>query len=239
MRLGATVLALLLLLACAGGDSFVSRDVVDQIPWPETETATYRVLDDDNKEVGTMVLSVKSGGDGESVLSQHFDFPETRFTNDAEVVVDSAELQPRSSHFQIDGPDGVLDCEATYEDSDVEIHRVGEDGERDDTLDVPSVAYDSWSDLFVWRTITFSQGFDTSYADMLSCVLAKPQRLEIKLDVKGSEEVEVPAGTFEAWRVEIEAGRDQEAWFTTDDSHVLVRYDNGEQLFELIDYEPE
>ncbi|MEX0681949.1 MAG: DUF3108 domain-containing protein [Dehalococcoidia bacterium] len=230
---------MLLVAACSGGDSVVSRDVVDQIPWPETETATYRVLNDDAKEVGTMVLTVEPGEEGETVLRQHFDFPETGFTNDAEVVVDSAELQPRSSRFQIDGPEGVLDCEATYEGSEVKVHRVGEDGARDDTLDVPSVAHDSWSDLFVWRTITFSQGFDTAYTDMLSCVLAKPQRLEIKLDVTGSEEVEVPFGTFEAWRVEIEAGRDQKAWFTTDDAHILVRYDNGEQVFELTDYEAE
>ena len=112
-----------------------------------------------------------------------------------------------------------------------------EDGERTDTLDVPNVAYDSWTDLFIWRTINFSQGFDIEYADIVACQApAPPKRLAVKLEVTGGETIEVPAGSFDTWLVEIDAGRDQKAWFTTDDAHILVRYDNGDQIFELIEY---
>jgi hypothetical protein len=234
MRLTAVVLALLLpLAACAGEENIKATDIVTEVPWPEEETATYRILDDDDEEVGTAELSVRPGDDGQVVLRQYYEFPETAFVNQAEVYVDLAELQPLRTSFRIEGPDGTRECTAEYGDGRVDIHTVGEDGEHDDSLDVPIVAYDSWSDLFLWRTIEFSQGYETEYADILSCVLARAQRIGAELRVAGSETIKVPAGTFETWHVEIDAGREQDAWFTTDESHVLVRYDNGEQVFEL------
>jgi len=234
MRYAVLAIGLVLLASCTGEGAITANDVVGSIPWADQENATYRVLDDDDQEVGTLELSIERDGD-EYTLRQFFDFPDTEFTNEAEVVVDAAELQPLGTHFRIDGPEGVVDCTAEYEGSDVDIHRVGEDGERDDTLDVPSVAYDSWSDLFVWRTITFSAGYKTEYADILSCVLARPQRLEVTIEVINKDTIAVPAGTFETWRVEIDAGREQTAWFSDDEAHTLVKYDNGEQVFELVE----
>jgi hypothetical protein len=195
------------------------------------------VLDDDGEEVGGLVMEVSPSGDDAYRLFQDFIFSEAGFTNEAVVVVGRADLQPRFSGYAIHGPDGSASCSAEYEGSAVTVLNVREDGERTDTLDVPHVAYDSWSDLFVWRTIDFSQGFEIEYADIVACQApAPPQRLAVKLEVTGGETIDVPAGSFDTWRLEIDAGRDQKAWFTTDDAHILVRYDNGDQIFELIEY---
>ena len=230
-------LAALLLLAACTEDNIKATDIVTQIPWPDEERATYRVLDDDGEEVGTLEMTVDPKGDDAYLLRQHFTFPEADFTNEADVVVGRGDLQPRHTTYVIEGPDGAASCIAEYAGSDVTVINVREDGERTDTLDVPNVAYDSWSDLFIWRTIDFSQGFDIEYADIVACQApAPPQRLAVKLEVTGGETIEVPAGSFETWRLEIDAGRDQKAWFTTDDAHILVRYDNGDQIFELIEY---
>ena len=52
--------------------------------------------------------------------------------------------------------------------------------------------------------------------------------------MKEKEEVEVPAGTFQAWRLEIRSGgRTQKAWYADDGPRTLVRYDNGDLVFEL------
>ncbi|HEY5625244.1 MAG TPA: DUF3108 domain-containing protein, partial [Dehalococcoidia bacterium] len=237
MRGVVVVLAAALLLAACAEDNIKSADIVTRVPWPDEEHASYRVLDDDDNEVGTLEMSVAPEGDDAYLLGQYFDFPGEEFTNDAAVVVDRAGLLPLSTTYVIDGPEGVASCSAEYEGSDVNVRNVREDGERTDTLDVPNIAYDSWSDLFLWRTIDFSQGFEVEYADIVACQApAPPQRLAVKLKVDGGETIDVPAGTFETWRVEIDAGRDQEAWFTTDDAHILVRYDNGDQIFELIEY---
>lgn len=237
MRPIIVALAAVLLLAACAEDNIKATDIVTRIPWPDTERATYRVLDDDGEEVGTLEMSVDPEGDDAYLLGQHFSFPGREFTNDAAAVVGRAELQPRRTTYVIDGPDGVASCSAEYEGSDVTVLNIREDGERTDTLDVPNIAYDSWSDLFIWRTIDFAQGFEIEYADIVACQApAPPQRLSVKLEVTGGEMIDVPAGTFDTWRVEIDAGRDQKAWFTTDDAHILVRYDNGDQIFELIEY---
>ena len=237
MRLIIIALAAVLLLAACTEDNIKATDIVSEIPWPDEERATYRVLDDDGEEVGTLQMSVAPEGDDAYLLRQDYVFPGTEFTNSAAVVVGRADLQPRQTTYVIDGPDGSASCSADYVGSDVTVVNVREDGERTDTLDVPHVAYDSWSDLFVWRTIDFSQGFEIEYADIVACQApAPPQRLAVKLEVTGGETIDVPAGSFDTWRVEIDAGRDQKAWFTTDDAHILVRYDNGDQIFELIEY---
>jgi hypothetical protein len=237
MRVIILALAAILLLAACTEDNIKATDIVTEIPWPDQERASYRVLDDDGEEVGTLEMSVRPEGDDAYLLRQDFTFPGDDFTNNAAVVVGRSDLQPRSTTYVIEGPDGVASCRADYEGSDVTVVNEREDGERTDTLDVPHVAYDSWSDLFVWRTIDFSQGFEIEYADIVACQApAPPQRLAVKLEITGGETIEVPAGSFDTWRVEIDAGRDQKAWFTTDDAHILVRYDNGDQIFELIDY---
>ncbi|HUF53672.1 MAG TPA: hypothetical protein VMR52_07860 [Dehalococcoidia bacterium] len=230
---GALLLATL--AACDEGDNIKSNEIVEAIPWAASETAVYRVLDDDDDEVGTLEMSIEQGGDT-YVLRQYFEFPEDDFVNDAVVVVDAATLMPLTTDYSIEGPEGDITCEAVYDGGIVRVHNVRTDGERDDDLDIPVQRYDSWSDLFIWRTIDFSQGYDVEYADVVACQSpAPPDLIGTKLEVTGGEVIDVPAGTFDTWKVEIDAIRDQDAWFTTDEAHTLVKYDNGEVLFELIE----
>jgi hypothetical protein len=233
-------LAALMLMACETSESLTSNDIVDTIPWVVPETTQYRVLDkdDDNEEVGTLEMSIAETGQGQLLLRQFYDFPEAGFTNLAEVVTSADELEPSSSHFRIDGPDGTLDCQASYGDTSVSVLRVGEDGERTDEIDIPQIAYDSWADLFLWRTIPFTPGLDLDYTDILACTLDRTQRLGISLEVEDREEITVPAGTLETWPLKIESGgQSQKAWYSTEDPHVLVKYDNGGEIFELTSVE--
>lgn len=236
LRFALLLLVPLAFAACATTEKVKSTDIVTTIPWDVPETATYRLTDNDNdgKEVGTMVLSIEAAGAGKLKFTQSYDFPENGFTNEAVVIAGDTELQPESASFEVSGPDGNLTCDATYEAGEVKAHRVGEDGERDDSEDVPVFTYDSWSDLIVWRTIAFAEGYDEKYADTLSCTLDRTQVLSVELKVKEQESVEVPAGTFDAWHLEIKSGgRTQDAWYSTDDAHTLIKYDNDELTFEL------
>ncbi len=224
---------LLFVTACTT-NGLVSNDIVANIPWDGPETSLYRVLDDDDKEVGTLTMTIEEEGSDALTLGQFFDFPDRAFTNEASVVAHADSLQPISASYRIKGPEGDLQCDAEYARSTVTVDRVGEDGERTDELDIPRVAYDSWSDLFLWRTIEFSKGYSVEYTDILSCTLDRTQKLGVTLTVKDREDIAVPAGNFETWRLEIDSGgKTQKAWFTTDKEHRLVKYDNGRETFEL------
>lgn len=228
---------LLLLLACFsacadGGDQLVARDVVSDIPWPAQESARYRLLQgDDLKGSGELNIDQRDGG---LVLTQDFDIPDEEVTDSVAVELDPGTLRPKTVERTIDGPEGERRCEAVYREGRVTVQQRTEQDERTDELEVPTQHYDSWSDIFLWRTIEFFEGQELKYIDVLSCSLAKPDLLSVVLKVKEREEVTVPAGTFQAWRLEIRSGgRTQKAWYADDAARTLVRYDNGDLVFEL------
>jgi hypothetical protein len=224
---------LLLAIACASTEHISSRDIVTNIPWTVPATDSYRALDSNDKDVGTAQFTIENSG-AFIRMTQHFDFPDAGYVNDSEVIADPNTLQPSSSKYTLNGPNGALTCDAGYSAGQVSAHRVGQDEERTDVLDVPAIAYDSWADLFLWRTIDFSQGFETDYADVLSCTLDRLQKISVTLTVKAQEHVTVPAGDYDTWRLEIDSGGEkQNAWYTTDAAHRLIKYDNGNQTFEL------
>lgn len=233
--LGLAVLALLFLdVACAGTETITSRNIIKTIPWEVPETTKYRVLDREDLEVGTGTFKIESAEAGLR-FTQHYEFPSRAFVNDAQVVADAQTLKPVSTRFVIDGPDGRITCEAAYASGTVSVHRTGQDGQRDDALDLPDIFYDSWTDLFLWRTIDFAEDFETEYGDILSCTVDRTQKQNITLRVLQQESITTPLGTYETWHLEIEsAGEKQDAWYTIDPLHLLVKYDNGEQTFEVI-----
>ena len=226
-------LALSVVAACSGGsDELVAQDVLSAIPWSAPETAHYRLLhDDDTKGSGELRIEAREGS---LVLAQNFDIPDQKITDTIQVEADAQNLHPKVVQRTIDGPEGKRDCTATYRGNDVTVEQQAKDENRRDQLAVPAQHYDSWSDLFLWRTLKFFEGEELKYVDVLSCSLTKPDLLPVVLRVKSMEEVTVPLGTFQAWRLEIQSGgRTQKAWYADDAARTLVRYDNGDLVFEL------
>jgi len=229
----ALVVIVALLGACSGGsDELVAQDVVSSIPWSVPETAHYRLLhDDDPKGSGELKIAMREGA---LVLSQSFDIPDQKITDTIQLEADTQNLHPKVVQRTIDGPEGKRDCTATYDANNVTVEQQAKDENRRDNLTVPAQHYDSWSDLFLWRTLKLVEGEELKYVDVLSCSLTKPDLLPVVLRVKSMEEVNVPAGKFQAWRLEIRSGgRTQKAWYANNAARTLVRYDNGDLVFEL------
>ena len=225
-----------LLVACSDDSGeLVERDIVSEIPWTAAgEKATYRLLQGDDLK-GTGVLAIGSPVDPGSLrLQQSFEIPDENITDEASVAVNIETLRPLVVTRVIDGPEGKRECQASYSELRVVIDQKAGKDKRTDELDLPPEHYESWSDIFLWRTIEFFVGNEVKYVDVLSCSLAKPDLLSVVLNVKEIEEVTVPAGTFQAWRLEIRSGgRTQKAWYADDARRTLVRYDNGDLVFEL------
>ncbi len=221
-------------ISCSGGGSSTlsGSDVLGPIPWAVPETATYRLMDGKD-EIGSGVLTI--GQQGQNLLfSQKFEIPKERITDEVAVVADAGTLAPASVTRRISGPEGDRTCQATYQGRTVTVEQKSKESQRTDRLDVPVRSYDTWTDLFLWRTLAFEAGFEARYSDVLTCSLAKPDVLSVVLKVKKRETVEVPAGRFEAWKLEIRSGGGtQKAWYEVNPPHRLVRYDNGQLVFEL------
>jgi hypothetical protein len=228
----------LLLAACglAEEDSVPTQDVVTSIPWKVGEETSYTILDNNDKVLGTGVLRIDQE-DGRLRLSQHYQNPD--FDDRSSVLVDPETLKTVEAERTITGEDGVLRIEVHYSNGVAEIERVakeeGKDEERRiDRLNVPEHAYDTGASLFLWRTIPMQVDYRAAYRSMATAVVGRSQENKVTLRVLRQETVEVPAGTFEAWRLEIRApGVRQTAWYTTDSARRLLKYDNGQSTFLL------
>ena len=215
--------------ACAQEDI----DIVTSIPWADQESADYLLLDPDGGEVcGEGTLSILRIGD-QYELSLRFESEGN--TDMTTILVDAETLQPASVRRErlIDGKSEIVLGE--YDDVEKVIRIVELIG--DDRREIPRRLdeeryFDNETSLFLWRTIRFEEGYETSYETVLANQGGASRTVRLRVD--GIEQITVPAGTFDAWRVEIVAGDvNQIAWFTQTPEHYLLQYHNSVQIFQL------
>ena len=215
--------------ACAQEDT----DVVTSIPWADQESADYLLLDPDGGEVcGEGTLAIERIGD-QYELSLRFESEGN--TDMTTILVDAETLQPASVRRErlIDGKSEIVLGE--YDDVEKVIRIVELIG--DDRREIPRRLdeeryFDNETSLFLWRTIRFEEGYETSYETVLANQGGASRTVRLRVD--GIEQITVPAGTFDAWRVEIVAGDvNQIAWFTQTPEHYLLQYHNSVQIFQL------
>ena len=222
-------------LACeSDGAPLSSQAVVSSIPWTAPEEARYRLLDGDD-ERGTGLLTIEAA-DGTFEFRQEFDSEE--FHDEVVAVADAETMAPLTVERQIEGPEGPRSWDVSYDDGVATVVQRTEDDERRDELAAPARSYEGWTDVFLWRTVDFREGYETTYADVLTADLAKPQIISQTIKVTRLETVNVPAGEFQAWRMEISSsGGSQTAWYADTPGRELLRYDNGTFVFELLSLE--
>jgi len=99
-------------------------------------------------------------------------------------------------------------------------------------MSVPEHSYDNDSSLWLWRTIDFKEDYESAY---ITLITNRRSRQTVVLAVTGKESVTVPAGTFDAWRLEVRtANARQVAWIADTPRRTLLKYDNDRDLiFEL------
>jgi hypothetical protein len=198
-------------------------------PWQDGEHYFYELVDNDGKSLGEAVLSVEIEGD-RIMLWQEFESDDAEDTTI--VTVDSASLKPIASEREIQEPDGDIErIDVEYNEDGALITR-NEDEGTTTGLSVPGYSYDNDTSLFLWRTLPFTTGYEGSYTTIIT---NHRSRQKVNLRVTGLETITVPAGTFEAWRLEITTSNARQlAWYANTPERQLLRYDNDRNvIFEL------
>ncbi|MFA7248385.1 MAG: DUF3108 domain-containing protein [Dehalococcoidia bacterium] len=229
-------------------------DVFTAPPWRAGERLEYRLRTAGGDEVGRGVLSTVQEGD-RVVLQQSYmeaKTPEgaTPARDNVAVTVDPKTLRPVQGTRETVNRDasGVarsvrtawtyrVDGERTRLSTHVE--REGAAPE-DASLDVSAHAYDNESSLWLWRAIAFAKQEERSGEDVQvagTYVSVNPfERTEqvVILRVPQREQITVPAGTFDTWRILVRTGRAvRTAWISSAAPFPVVRWDNGDVIFEL------
>ncbi len=205
--------------------------IVTQIPWSSQEEASYSLIDDDGAEVGQGVLTIQREGE-RFQLSQRYTSPTN--TDETTAIVNATTFAPIEIERTIDGERGELHTVVNYLGGIAEIVRTSDEDNSSEQINVPENAYDNASALFLWRTIQFSQGARSAYTNALTAELQRPSLIDVSLRVTAREEITVPAGTFDTWRVEVTlSGQRQYAWYGAEGTRPLIKYDNGQYVFLL------
>lgn len=215
-------------IACAPPEeapAVQTSDVVAGIFWPDRETARYRMVDDNGNDVGDATLSIEREGEA---FVFHSSFDSSRTTDDSEVRVDAKTLKPLRVSRTIVSEDEVTEFTAVYRpDEDiVELTERTNGNQRTNPLRLPDHYYDNETSLFLWRAIELRDGYEGAYNAVLS---TQRRTVPVTLRVTGPEQVETPAGSFDAWRVEAKGGGATVfAWYADSPTRPLVRYENPE-----------
>jgi hypothetical protein len=225
MKLLLSACAALSLLIISCGSTVTTQVVPVQTPLPAQEEAVYRVQDSSGAEIGRATFTIATDG-AESRLSQDYDFGDGQIDRSS-VVVDRASMRPRSSERMVIDETWKYRTAATYAEDSVSVTFEGERGERQRDADISETAYDNLESLFLWRTIAMGAGESLSYVN----VVVDPKRGTISralgtVEVSGREQVQLPSGTVEAWRIDFRsAGVTNHAWYAVDGDHRLVKYE--------------
>ncbi len=220
----------MLFIACSSGPSIPTSDIVTVIPWQAPEESHYILVNNDGDQLATGVHTIEKDGDT-YVLTTKYESPNGN-TDTTVVTVDAQTLKPISSERQIDNdnPNDEDHISVKYTDTDALIITSG--GDKQTGLELKDHSYDNDMSLFLWRTIKFEDGYEASYNTVIT---NRRTQQQVVVHVLGKEKVTVPAGDFDAWKVEIvSSNARQHAWYADTPERTLVRYDNDRgTIFEL------
>jgi len=138
----------------------------------------------------------------------------------------------------VTGSDALITPVVTYsyeEEGKLKIDTYTRDNEQHDVIDVPEDAYDDNELLFLLRTIPFEVGYTANFTNVIATA-AKEHIATVT--VVGEEELQVPSGNFDAYKVEfIMAGSKVYFWYAKNKPHYLLKLDSSASVILLKDKE--
>ncbi len=245
----ATAMLALALLGCeATVPSAPTSSLATNIAFAAGERLTYRLVNIQGDLLGSGVLATHRDG-STLLLEQRYEAAmegaAAGSSDRVSLAVDSTTLQPLHGERDVvrvsgEGGERRESYQWTYTPaaSGAVLHyRATRDGEAErGSIDLREHYYDNEASLWLWRTLAFDADFDGSYVS--ANPIAATQQT-VKLQTPSTETIRVPAGSFEVWRLVVRNGRSlRSAWIHAEAPHEVIRWDNGDVVFELVSREP-
>jgi hypothetical protein len=223
------IYALLLVLVtsgCGGQASpapAVSALGLEAAPWQNGSTSNYQWEQDaSGAQIGTSEYGFTLNGDVWTISDRD---NITGLDQTIEMRINAATLAPLGESKVITTSTTTVDLTTTYENGKLSISAVVNGQTQTASLDVPANSLDNDQLLMTLRALPFAEGFTANYTVI---VAQNALKVDTTVSVLGKESVTVPAGTYDTWHVQINAGQSkQDVWYQVDTPHNLVKYDNG------------
>ena len=233
--LSSLLLALSFLAACSAAkpQPLIFGDPV----WTDGETSAYQVTNREGRVVGAAAFQVgrREQEEGWTLLREVLD---AGASEQATIEMQPAGYRPVTSHLVRSFGSGKQIVETQFEGAQVDIELTNRQGAKVyQRVQVPSDIRDERTLLLIIRALPLTQGYATRINSFLP-IAGQMERVAIQ--VRRSESVTVPAGTFEAWLVELKANdRTTKAWVAKAAPFQVVKFIDGrsQATFELTGFE--
>jgi len=193
-------------------------------PWVDGEQQRLELKFPTGFKLGAAQLTVRSGElDGRKIwrLRSHI-YAHVQQASQVEVEAESFRpLHSRWKHTLIG------DADTIYRAGTAEVKLVGKDGVKQ--VELPGMVYDNEEVIQGMRRLPLATNYCVTMSVLTS--LGGGAIIPLKVSVAGIEKVEVPAGTFECFKVELSLR--QTFWYSTDAHRYLVKFEAGGIVAEL------
>lgn len=237
VKLSKTFVLFFLLAALSGcGQPEVQPLIFAGAPWQDGEVSLYRIVDDGDEFAGTMRFDISQADDGWTVRREIV----ARGDNEIVLVETTGDtLKPSAADLTRIGPAGTESVKTTYSGAQVDMELTTvQDVTTYQRSQIPSDARDQRTILMMLRALPL----DTRYAVRFNSYLPVADLLDrVTLVVRAQEEVDVPAGRFDTWKVELDTGdSDTTAWIGVEAPYPLVKYEDSRSGagYELMEFTP-
>jgi len=244
LLLSLTGLFLFIFSSCNNSESNIADDIsekiVYQIPFTNNQQHKYQIINSQEDVIGWGFLS-SFREEGRLVLEQkYFSSKNETATDEIILVVDSETLKPLAglreiSHINFEGKQ-INDVYEWLYDNNQDFPKLKSTITRhneinDKSLDLFGNYFDNETSFWLWRTFNFSDGGEILYS--ASLVLDNDIN-NVSVSIFPQELIEVPGGTYNAWRLVIRNGRAlASVWINTLSPYEMIRYDNGDIVLQL------
>lgn len=229
---------LLLVAIMAGVIAYTSGDPRRAIsiapPWQPGEVILLNLCDSHGELIAPWELNVDS--DGSSIVFTS-DQRGVGYHEHSTVSADRDTLVPNRTELTYESERGRVEYTAAYGESSVTIQSSLPIGDEEAAIDLPDSPYfDNEQLLMVIRALPLKRGYKATLRDVIT---RAAMNTSITLRVVRKEKLEVPAGSFEAWKVDLK-GTGRTVWIATSEPHPIVKYEDrkAQTTAELVQYTP-
>jgi len=194
-------------------------------PWVDGEEMQLDIRFPSGVKIGAATYRVHAGEtNGQKIWRLRSQlYAGVRQASQVEVEADSFKpLHCRWKHSLIG------DVDVVYSPGYAELRSVGKDDVK--KIDLNCVVYDNEEVVQLMRRLPLAPDYKTTLRILTGLGGGNIISLEVK--VAGQEKVEVPAGTFDCYKVELSLVH-QTFWYSTDAHHYVVKFEGGGVVGEL------
>jgi hypothetical protein len=236
------VLCITLAGCCPPG---VATLTVSEIPWPDEELTSYIIQDQGGDTIGSFNMTIHKEN-GTYILTQQLELTieNEQIEDNVIITVDATDLKPISEARTLSIPPGMIVAEgiwelnASYNAGQLTVETETPVGpEEPYTVDVAEDAFAHDQVLCLLRTPPYEDGYTASYTNIFIWPNIEMPRATIT--VTGRETVEVPAGSFDCYKLELSLENVPQKyyfWYGVNEPHYLVKYDNEFNIFLLTEH---